>query len=144
MTDKRSGNFEEEQLGTVARCGSCGAIFRNVPWVQGMTCPRCKSVDFKPVPIIHGALDYTLADRSGGFTAEDVRVGTQQPREFGRYVFIVSCVSEFVQHCAHPLLVRFDVAEHPHVAVSIDCRAVGVLIFPFLLLYCLIKGITLI
>jgi len=76
MTNDLNSDFAEEQAGVVARCDACGGIFRNVPWIQGMTCPRCSSVDFKPVAIIHGALDYTLADRSGGFTAEDVRVGT--------------------------------------------------------------------
>jgi DNA-directed RNA polymerase subunit RPC12/RpoP len=44
-------------------------------WAMGMKCPKCGSDQLAPAPIIEGALDYSIADRSKGYAIEDIRFG---------------------------------------------------------------------
>jgi hypothetical protein len=59
---------------------------------------------------------------------------TEQPRQPGVQVPVVHGVSELVQHRAHPLFVRPQVAEHPNVRATIHCHTEGVLALAGLLI----------
>lgn len=56
------------------RCGNCGTVFRNVLWMPGHVCKRCGSTEMSPVTA-RGQYDYERADRSAGYTLEDIRFG---------------------------------------------------------------------
>ena len=61
--------------GAILRCEDCKKTTRDMKWSEGTPCPECGSRKFLPVTIIRGAEDYTLADRSKGFSVEDIRFG---------------------------------------------------------------------
>ena len=66
---------ETAGMARAARCESCGAVARNVPWRPGATCPGCGSGRYLPVAASCASLDYELADRSQGYALEDIRFG---------------------------------------------------------------------
>jgi len=64
---------EAEQGRFVAlQCRKCGGMFRARQWRDGVSCPNCRGSSVRPVPAPGGAVDYMLADRSQGTTADDV------------------------------------------------------------------------
>lgn len=57
------------------KCDACGGGFKNMAWTPDMKCPKCGSDRIAPAPIIEGAVDYSIADRSKGYAIEDIRFG---------------------------------------------------------------------
>lgn len=57
----------------IATCKECNVIIRCGHWQLGETCPQCGSRNVFPVTVVSGAVDYALADRSGGYAIEDIR-----------------------------------------------------------------------
>jgi|GEM_PF-4225865 len=66
---------EKRYLGKLitAKCDDCRAIFRDIPWMAGDTCPRCKSARFFPVVQVMADDAYEAADRSRGTASWDFR-----------------------------------------------------------------------
>ncbi|HOX39404.1 MAG TPA: hypothetical protein PL033_15595 [Candidatus Brocadiia bacterium] len=66
---------EAEGRFVVVHCRGCGGRFRTQDWKEGSPCPKCASTNVNPAIVTGGAVDYALADRSGGHAIEDIRFG---------------------------------------------------------------------
>ena len=66
---------EEGETRFLCRCGECGKVEIRERWRAGNACPECGSDTFAPVPVLHDALQYSLADRRLGPVIEDGRLG---------------------------------------------------------------------
>jgi len=57
------------------RCRICGAAWRDNSGTRPEACPRCGARRVSALPVIGGAIEYALADRSQGYALEDIRFG---------------------------------------------------------------------
>jgi len=61
--------------GGVYRCRVCDEMWRERSGGKPGACPNCGAKRIATVPVVGGAVEYALADRSEGYALEDIRFG---------------------------------------------------------------------
>ncbi len=59
----------------VYRCRICDDMWREHSAAKPEACPSCGAKRIATVPVVGGAVEYALADRSDGYAIEDIRFG---------------------------------------------------------------------